>query len=79
MWPLIRTALQRPQIIVVLAVLFLVADALLSMFSPESAAAHPDRPHPESFPGTEIRSSCHRITRSPAGLTFSVQQPPALE
>ena len=53
MWPMIRTALQRPQTIVVLALLFLVTDALLSMFSPASAAAHPDRLHPASFPGTE--------------------------
>jgi alcohol dehydrogenase (cytochrome c) len=53
MWPLIRTALQSPQTIVVLAVLFLVTDALLSIFSPVSAAAHPDRLHPANFPGTE--------------------------
>jgi hypothetical protein len=38
---MIRTALLRPQTIVVLALLFLVTDALLSMFSPAS------------FPGTE--------------------------
>jgi alcohol dehydrogenase (cytochrome c) len=53
MWPVIRTALQRPQIIVVLALLFLVTDALLAIFSPASAAGHPDRLHPADFPGTE--------------------------
>ena len=53
MWPLIRTALLRPQTIVVLALLFLVTDALLSIFSPASAAAHSDHLHPASFPGTE--------------------------
>ena len=41
MWPLIRNALLRPQTIVVLALLFLVTDALLAIFSPASAAAHP--------------------------------------
>jgi glucose dehydrogenase len=54
MWPLIRTVLLRPQTIVVLALLFLVTDALLSIFSPASAAAHPDRLHPADFPGTEM-------------------------
>jgi hypothetical protein len=53
MWSLIRTVLLRPQTIVVLALLFLVTDALLSIFSPASAAAHPDRLHPASFPGGE--------------------------
>jgi alcohol dehydrogenase (cytochrome c) len=53
MWPFIRTALLRPQAIVVLALLFLVADALLAIFSPASAAGHPDRLHTASFPHTE--------------------------
>ncbi len=53
MWPFIRTVLLRPQTIVVLALLFLVTDALLSIFSPASAAVHRDRLHPASFPGTE--------------------------
>jgi hypothetical protein len=42
MWARIRTALLRPLTIVVLALLFLVTDALLSMFSPASTAAHPE-------------------------------------
>ena len=54
MWPLIRSALLRPQAIVVLALLLLVTDALLSIFSPASAAAHPDRPHPASFPSARV-------------------------
>jgi hypothetical protein len=49
MWPFIRNALLRPQAIVVLALLFLVTDALLAIFSPASAAGHPDRLHPTSF------------------------------
>jgi hypothetical protein len=53
MWSLIRTVLLRPQTIVVLALLFLVTDALLSIFSPASAVAHSDRLHPASFPGRE--------------------------
>jgi alcohol dehydrogenase (cytochrome c) len=53
MWPVIRTALQRPQIIVVLAVLLLVTDALLAILSPVSAAGHQERLRPESFPGAE--------------------------
>jgi hypothetical protein len=53
MWPLIRNALQRPQTIVVLALLFLVTDALLSIFSPASTVAHPQRLHLASCPSTE--------------------------
>ena len=40
MWHRIRTAVLSPQAIVVLALLFLVTDALLSIFSPASAAMH---------------------------------------
>jgi hypothetical protein len=43
MWPVIRSVLLRPQTIVVLALLFLMTDALLSIFSPVNAAADPDR------------------------------------
>jgi glucose dehydrogenase len=43
----------RLQTIVVLALLFLVADALLAIFSPASAAADPDSLHPTTLPGTE--------------------------
>jgi hypothetical protein len=39
MWHRIRTAVLSLQAIVVLALLFLVTDALLSIFSPASAAA----------------------------------------
>ena len=54
MWPVIRTALQRPQtIVVVLALLFLVIDAGLAILSPVSAASQPDGLHPADFPGTE--------------------------
>jgi glucose dehydrogenase len=53
MWLRIRTILLRPQTIVVLALLFLVADALLAIFSPASAAADPDGLHPTTLPGTE--------------------------
>jgi hypothetical protein len=42
MWSVIRAVLQRPQIIVVLALSFLVADALLAIFSPASAASQQD-------------------------------------
>jgi hypothetical protein len=44
MWHRIRTALLSPQAVVVLALLLLVTDALLSIFSPASAATHEDRP-----------------------------------
>src|SRR5579859_2206797 len=53
MWSSFRTALVRPQTIVVLALLFLVTDALLAILSPASAAADPDQPHPADFPGSE--------------------------
>jgi hypothetical protein len=43
MWPVIRAALQRPQIVVVLALLFLVVDAALAIMSPVSAVNDPDR------------------------------------
>jgi cytochrome c1 len=62
MWPVIRTALQRPQTIVVLALLFLVADALLSILSPASAAAHPHRLHPSSFPGCSAPTIVNEAT-----------------
>jgi hypothetical protein len=53
MWPVIRTALQRPQIVVILALLFLVTDAVLAIRSTVSAASDPDRLHPADFPGPE--------------------------
>jgi hypothetical protein len=53
MWSLIRTALLRGQAIVVLALLFLVTDALLAIFSPESVAARPDRLQPVSSSSAE--------------------------
>ena len=53
MWPVIRSALQRPQIVVVLALLFLAIDARLAILSPVSAASQPDGLHPADFPGTE--------------------------
>lgn len=40
MWRRIRTALLSPQAIVVLALLFLVTDALLAIFSPAGAAVN---------------------------------------
>jgi hypothetical protein len=53
MWRVIRTALLRPQAIVVLALLFLVTDALLAMFSTASAAPHAHCLQKASFPGAE--------------------------
>jgi hypothetical protein len=53
MWSRIRRALLRGQAIVVLALLFLVTDALLATFSPESSVAHPDSLQPASSPSTE--------------------------
>jgi hypothetical protein len=43
MWHRIRNILLHPQAIVVLALLFLVTDAVLSMFSASTAVVHPDR------------------------------------
>jgi hypothetical protein len=63
MWPVIRTALQRPQIIVVLALLFLVIDAGLAILSPVSAANDPERLHPASFPGTQTLLEAPRDCR----------------
>jgi hypothetical protein len=40
MWHRIRTALLSPQAIAALALLFLVTDALLAIFSPASAAVN---------------------------------------
>jgi hypothetical protein len=53
MYSLIRRAVLRGQAIVVLALLFLVTDAVLAIFSPGSTAALPDSLQPPSSSSAE--------------------------
>ncbi len=62
MWPSIRAVLLRPHTIVVLALLFLVTDALLSIFSPASAVTHPEGRACDIAPSSD--GTCVKMRRS---------------